>query len=110
MFIGALRASNERPASWMGRKSRAQTLRPGRAGLPRRRRENFQTVCKQVCQGLGWLRFEPEPTRNEKNAMSLGTKTSCVRMVVIPTNEEIVIVRGPATSPLGYALGKGVRA
>jgi acetate kinase len=37
--------------------------------------------------------------------MSLGTKTSCVRVVMIPTNEEIVIVSGPAPSPPGYALG-----
>ena len=48
--------------------------------------------------------------RNEANAAVIGTETSGVRMVVIPTKEEIIIVRGSAPSPPGHVVGKGVRA
>jgi acetate kinase len=54
-------------------------------------------VRERVCEGLGWLGIELDRSRNEQNARVISTDLSRARVLVLPTNEEIVIARAAAS-------------
>ncbi len=53
--------------------------------------ENSARVRAQACEGMEWLCIRIDPEANARNAREIGTGTT--RVMVIPTNEEIVIAR-----------------
>ncbi|WP_300441365.1 acetate/propionate family kinase [uncultured Mameliella sp.] len=55
--------------------------------------ENAAPVRAQVCQGLRWIGIELDAARNIANDMVISSDMSRVRVLVIPTNEELVIAR-----------------
>lgn len=63
--------------------------------------ENAAPVRSQVCQGLHWLGIELDEAKNTRNETVISTEFSRVRVLVIPTNEEIVIARAAMAQGLG---------
>lgn len=53
--------------------------------------ENSARVRADVCAGLGWLGVSIDAARNAQGARDIGTGR--VRVLMIPTNEEIIIAR-----------------
>jgi acetate kinase len=58
--------------------------------------ENSRSVRERVCQDCGWLGIELDRSKNRSNACVISSDLSRVRVLVIPTNEEIVIARAAA--------------
>ncbi|MBD3786843.1 MAG: acetate/propionate family kinase [Sphingomonadales bacterium] len=63
--------------------------------------ENSARVRARVCEGLGWLGVGIDPQANLAHAREIGT--GAVRVMVIQTNEEIVIARAAAAVLQGLA-------
>lgn len=59
--------------------------------------ENSRRVRERVCDDLGWLGIELDRSRNEQNARVVSTDRSRTRVLVLPTNEELVIARAAAS-------------
>ncbi|HEX9859370.1 MAG TPA: acetate/propionate family kinase [Paracoccaceae bacterium] len=55
--------------------------------------ENSRLIRQRVCEGMGWIGIELDPGRNADNAALISTGMSRVQVLVIPTNEELVIAR-----------------
>ncbi|KHQ52047.1 acetate/propionate family kinase [Mameliella alba] len=55
--------------------------------------ENAAPVRAQVCRGLHWIGIELDEARNVANESVISSDMSRVRVLVIPTNEELVIAR-----------------
>ncbi|MDD9733727.1 acetate/propionate family kinase [Mameliella sp. AT18] len=55
--------------------------------------ENAAPVRAQVCRGLHWIGIELDEARNAANETVISSDMSRVRVLVIPTNEELVIAR-----------------
>ncbi|BBU55669.1 acetate kinase [Mameliella alba] len=55
--------------------------------------ENAAPVRAQVCRGLRWIGIELDEARNVANETVISSDMSRVRVLVIPTNEELVIAR-----------------
>jgi acetate kinase len=58
--------------------------------------ENARAIRARVCEGMGWIGIELDAGRNEANGFELSSQLSRVRVLRIPTNEEIVIARAAA--------------
>lgn len=58
--------------------------------------EHSQLIRSRVCEGLQWLGLELDRGLNAENAQLISTDLSRVRVLVLPTNEEIVIARATA--------------
>jgi len=58
--------------------------------------ENSRTVRARVCENLQWLGIEIDRSRNAANERIVSTDLSRARVLVIPTNEEMVIARAAA--------------
>src|SRR5262249_8749726 len=58
--------------------------------------ENSRSVRARVLEGMEWLGIELDPERNKQNAEQISTDGSAVRVLVIPTNEELMIARHTA--------------
>jgi len=56
--------------------------------------ENSARVRREVCEGMEWLGIAIDEDRNAGNARDIGTDR--VRVMVIPTNEELVMARAVA--------------
>jgi acetate kinase len=55
--------------------------------------ENAPLIRKRICDGLGFLGIELDPTRNAKNAPLISRDTGRVTVRVIRTDEELMIAR-----------------
>ncbi|MGX7059796.1 acetate/propionate family kinase [Vagococcus humatus] len=55
--------------------------------------EHSDRLRKYVCDSLSYLGVEIDEEKNHENAWSLETENSKVRVLVIPTDEEVVIAR-----------------
>jgi acetate kinase len=60
--------------------------------------ENARTIRARVCEGMGWIGIELDRGRNTAAGAAAGASViasehSRVRVMVVPTNEEIVIAR-----------------
>ena len=58
--------------------------------------ENARAIRASVCEGMGWIGIELDAARNDANGFELSSQFSRVRVLRIPTNEEIVIARAAA--------------
>ncbi|MCA0922232.1 acetate/propionate family kinase [Pseudooceanicola nanhaiensis] len=56
--------------------------------------ENAAPVRQMICDPMGWLGVSVDPKANAANAREIGTGK--IRVLVIPTDEEIVIARAAA--------------
>lgn len=59
--------------------------------------ENSRRVRERACDDLGWLGLELDRSRNAQNARVVSTDGSRAQILVLPTNEEIVIARAAAS-------------
>ncbi|TCO72339.1 acetate/propionate family kinase [Rhodovulum euryhalinum] len=55
--------------------------------------EHSVPIRRQVCEGMGWIGLELDEARNTRGETVISTDLSRVRVLVIPTDEEIVIAR-----------------
>lgn len=55
--------------------------------------ENSRVIRERVCDGMAWIGIELDRDRNAANAPVISSEFSRVRIMVIPTNEELVIAR-----------------
>lgn len=55
--------------------------------------ENSRVVRRRVCGNLDWLGIEIDEGRNAENAFEISADFSRVRVLVIPTHEDLVIAR-----------------
>jgi len=55
--------------------------------------ERAPAIRQRICEGLEFLGIELDPKRNEENAAVISTPQSRIKVRVIPTNEELMIVR-----------------
>ncbi|MHA5130682.1 acetate kinase [Oenococcus oeni] len=55
--------------------------------------EHSASIRKRVCHDLSYLGVEIDETRNEANRIEIQDNNSRVRVLVIPTDEEIIIAR-----------------
>ncbi|MEP3280134.1 MAG: acetate/propionate family kinase [Stappiaceae bacterium] len=58
--------------------------------------ENSRMIRSRVLQDLGWLGIEIDHAKNTDNARVITTELSRARVMVIPTNEDMVIARAAA--------------
>ena len=55
--------------------------------------ENSRAVRESVLESMEWIGIELDPKRNRENAEIISSDRSRVRVLVIPTNEELMIAR-----------------
>ena len=55
--------------------------------------ENSRLVRSRVCERLAWIGVELDHTRNNQNASVISSEMSRVQIMVLKTNEELVIAR-----------------
>lgn len=55
--------------------------------------ENSSVIREMVCENLTFLGIELDPQINQKNNRRISTETSKVEVLVVETNEELMIVR-----------------
>ncbi|MGQ3673446.1 acetate/propionate family kinase [Xanthobacter sp. TB0136] len=55
--------------------------------------ENAVEIRRRICEDLSWIGIEVDTNKNESNALVISTEFSRTRVMVIPTNEELVIAR-----------------
>ncbi|TCP63129.1 acetate kinase [Rhodovulum bhavnagarense] len=55
--------------------------------------EHSVHVRQKVCEGMGWIGLELDEARNMRGETVVSTDLSRIRVLVIPTDEEIVIAR-----------------
>lgn len=55
--------------------------------------ENSRLIRERVCEGMGWIGLELDRERNARNDTRISTEMSRARILVVPTNEELVIAR-----------------
>ncbi|MEX0329332.1 MAG: acetate/propionate family kinase [Ruegeria sp.] len=58
--------------------------------------ENSRLIRDRVCGDMGWFGIELDPDANADNSRIISTDLSRVCVMVIPTNEELVIARAAA--------------
>jgi acetate kinase len=68
--------------------------------------ENSITVRAKTCENLSWLGIEVDPAKNQavKGEAIISSDNSRVKVLVVPTNEELVIARD--TSRIVAEIGK----
>lgn len=55
--------------------------------------ENSRLIRSRICERLGWMGIEIDHTRNAANARVISSDLARTTVMVIPTNEELVIAR-----------------
>jgi acetate kinase len=55
--------------------------------------ENSRLVRRRVCEGMGWIGIDLDNAANEAGALAISAPLSRTAVLVIPTNEELVIAR-----------------
>jgi acetate kinase len=60
--------------------------------------ENARTIRARICDGLAWMGIALDPARNRANARLLSPDTARPMVLMIPTNEELVIARAARTA------------
>lgn len=56
--------------------------------------EHSACVRQRICGQLAWLGIEVDRAANENSAVTISSEASAVKVLVIPTNEEAVILAG----------------
>jgi len=65
--------------------------------------ENAVEIRARVCEGMGWIGLELDGAANADGALTLSAPFSRVRVLRIPTNEELVIARAAVALTQGDA-------
>ena len=60
--------------------------------------ENAFQIRERILDDMDWLGLELDETRNRKNETVISSDRSRVRLMVVPTNEELVIARAAAAA------------
>jgi acetate kinase len=55
--------------------------------------ENSRKIRRRICEGMSWIGLELDHDQNDVSARVISTEFSRARIMVIPTNEELVIAR-----------------
>lgn len=55
--------------------------------------ENSAHIRARVCDGMGWMGIAADPSRNAAHARVISPEGAAVAVLVMPTNEELVIAR-----------------
>lgn len=55
--------------------------------------ENSRLIRERVCEGMGWIGLELDRERNAAGDTVISSDMSRARVMVVPTNEELVIAR-----------------
>jgi acetate kinase len=55
--------------------------------------ENSRLIRARICERLGWMGIEIDHTRNAANERVISTDLARTTVMVVPTNEELVIAR-----------------
>jgi acetate kinase len=55
--------------------------------------ENSRRVRARACEGMAWLGIALDDARNQASARVISAEGSPTRVMVVPTNEELVIAR-----------------
>jgi len=55
--------------------------------------ENSRKIRRRICDGLDWIGLELDHARNDRNERVISTDFSRSHIMVLPTNEEIIIAR-----------------
>jgi len=55
--------------------------------------ENSSLIRERICSGMAWLGLELDVASNTTNGEIISSETSRVKVLVIPTNEELMIAR-----------------
>ena len=55
--------------------------------------ENSALVRQLICDRLAWLGVSTDSKANSENAVQIGSEQSCVKVLVLPTNEEAIIAK-----------------
>jgi acetate kinase len=55
--------------------------------------ENSDLVRRLICDRLAWLGVSIDATANASNARQISTDHSKVKVLVLPTNEEVVVAQ-----------------
>jgi acetate kinase len=55
--------------------------------------ENARPIRARICERLGWMGLDIDPSRNAANAGVISSDLARTTVMVIPTNEELVIAR-----------------
>jgi acetate kinase len=55
--------------------------------------ENAQSIRDRVCGRLAWMGIELDHRQNTANALVISSVLSRIQVMVVPTNEELVIAR-----------------
>lgn len=55
--------------------------------------ENSRKIRRRICEGMSWIGLELDHDQNDVSAQVISTEFSRARIMVIPTNEELVIAR-----------------
>ncbi|MFN6979685.1 MAG: acetate/propionate family kinase, partial [Gemmobacter sp.] len=55
--------------------------------------ENSRLIRRRVCEGLAWIGIDLDNAANDTGALAISAPLSRTAVLVIPTNEEIVIAR-----------------
>lgn len=61
--------------------------------------ENSAEIHRRICESCVWLGIELDTEANTRNGPTISASTSAVSAWVIPTNEELMIVRHTACCP-----------
>lgn len=64
--------------------------------------EHSALVRARICERLGWMGIEIDHSHNDANARVISSEMARTTVMVVPTNEELVIVRAARTA-LGLA-------
>ncbi|HOB66014.1 acetate/propionate family kinase [Ottowia sp.] len=62
--------------------------------------ENSRLIRQRICERLAWMGIELDHQRNAANAFVVSTETARTTVLVIPTNEELVIARAARAAAL----------
>lgn len=55
--------------------------------------ENSQLIRARICERLGWMGIEINHSRNRQNACVISSDMARTTVMIVPTNEELVIAR-----------------
>jgi acetate kinase len=55
--------------------------------------ENSRLIRARICERLGWMGIELDPVRNAANGRVISSDLARTSVLVVPTNEELVIAR-----------------
>jgi acetate kinase len=64
--------------------------------------ENSRLIRARICERLGWMGIVIDPVQNAANAAVISSDLARTTVMVIPTNEELVIARA-ARAAVGMA-------